>query len=215
MDNAMKRLVFVLMTMFMLSLGSCGTLEYTDDYGYVSEYSSSYDVNIILTYGTPYYYNGYLWYILYNDLYYYPFYYNHYWYFRPYPRIYPYGYDFRFRPHHNDYRFRPHHRDWNHQGHLNPGHRPHNNHGYNHNPGRKPDYPRSEGTINNGRPRPDHPRGGNVTPSRPSRVSSGSSRPSGRSGYSPRPSGPSRSLGSVRDSSMPTRGGVNHGGRRH
>ena len=48
--------------------------------------------NIIVQYGTPYYYNGYLNYYFYEGLYYYPVYYNNYWYFRTYRRPFTRGY---------------------------------------------------------------------------------------------------------------------------
>lgn len=48
--------------------------------------------NIIVQYGTPYYYDGYLRYYFYEGLYYYPVYYNNYWYFRTFRRPFRYGY---------------------------------------------------------------------------------------------------------------------------
>lgn len=70
--------------------------------------SSNIDFNIIIRYGTPYYYEGNILYYLYNGIYYYPFYYNNYWYVRAYNR--PFTYIDRrpyFRPNRHDYRFSP------------------------------------------------------------------------------------------------------------
>ena len=60
--------------------------------------------NIIVQYGTPYYYNGYLNYYFYEGLYYYPVFYNNYWYFRTYRRPFRYGYF----PDNRHWRPRPH-----------------------------------------------------------------------------------------------------------
>lgn len=120
-----------------LMCNSCAEAVYATDDVYGEYYSSS-DVTLIITHGTPYYYNGRLWYYLYNGLYYYPFYYDGYVYLRPYTRVYPWGYNFgRFRPNRYDYRYRPgyHYRPGysngrrptlNPGGHVNPGHRPNN-----------------------------------------------------------------------------------------
>ena len=136
----MKKLLFTLiLSVVMISIQSC-TTTYAAGYDqYDEEYviSDNADVNIIITYGTPYYYEGKLWYYLYNGLYYYPFHYNGYWYFRPYGTLYswdwyhyhyhhftPNYHDYRFRPHHN-YWNRPHHNDWNrpyHDGRRPEGH---------------------------------------------------------------------------------------------
>ena len=87
----MKKLLFTLiLSVVMISIQSC-TTTYAAVYDqYDEEYviSDNADVNIIITYGTPYYYEGKLWYYLYNGLYYYPFHYNGYWYFRPYGTLY-------------------------------------------------------------------------------------------------------------------------------
>ena len=60
--------------------------------------------NIIVQYGTPYYYNGFLNYYFYEGLYYYPIYYNNYWYFRTFRRPFRYGYF----PYNRHWRPRPH-----------------------------------------------------------------------------------------------------------
>ena len=128
----MKKILFTLiLSVVMISIQSC-TTTYAAGYDqYDEEYviSDNADVNIIITYGTPYYYEGKLWYYLYNGLYYYPFHYNGYWYFRPYGTLYSwnwYHYHYRhFTPNYHDYRFRPHHNDWNrpyHDGRRPEGH---------------------------------------------------------------------------------------------
>lgn len=209
----MKKLLFtlVLSVASMVCLQSCTTTYATAYEPYDEEYviSDNADVNIIITYGTPYYYEGQLWYYLYNGLYYYPFHYNGYWYFRPYATLYSWDWYYyhyhHFTPHYRDYRFRPHHHDWNkphHNGRPGGPGRVHPDHPRGHQPnvghgGRRPNSggivrpngngnhprPNGNGGINNGRPRPSH------TPStvRPSsRPSSGSM---GRPGEGHRPSG--------------------------
>ena len=68
----MKKLLFTLiLSVVMISIQSC-TTTYAAVYDqYDEEYviSDNADVNIIITYGTPYYYEGKLWYYLYNGLY--------------------------------------------------------------------------------------------------------------------------------------------------
>ena len=125
----MKKLLFTLiLSVVMISIQSCTTTYAAVYEPYDEEYviSDNADVNIIITYGTPYYYEGKLWYYLYNGLYYYPFHYNGYWYFRPYGTLYSwdwYHYNYRhFTPNYRDYRFRPHHKDWN--RHHHDGRRP-------------------------------------------------------------------------------------------
>lgn len=216
----MKKLLFalILSVAAMISLQSCTTTYAAAYEPYDEEYviSDNADVNIIITYGTPYYYEGQLWYYLYNGLYYYPFYYNGYWYFRPYATLYSWDWYYyhyhHFTPHYHDYRFRPHHHDWN-----RPHHRPHGGpggvhpgHPGEHKPGigqggHRPNHDnvRSDenrpgngnrsghGTINNGRPRPSHNTSIVRPSSRPNGGSmgrpSGSHRPSGGGGMS-RPS---------------------------
>lgn len=46
-------------------------------------------INIVFTYGTPYYYGDVLYYYLYNDWYYYPYYYRGHWYYHRYHRPLP------------------------------------------------------------------------------------------------------------------------------
>ena len=81
----MKKIIsFILGLMMCISLSSCVTTAYaqTDD--------ELVDVNVVVTYGTPYYdANGLLLYYFYRDLYYYPYYYGNRWYFRHYIRPLP------------------------------------------------------------------------------------------------------------------------------
>lgn len=86
--------------------------------------------NIIVQYGTPYYYNGYLNYYFYEGLYYYPIYYNNYWYFRTFRRPFRYGYF----PNNRHWRPRPHMRGFNTFGRPDRFGRTHINNGY----GRRP-----------------------------------------------------------------------------
>ena len=194
----MKKLLFalILSVAAMISLQSCSTTYAAayDQYDEECDISDNADVNIIITYGTPYYYRGQLWYYLYNGLYYYPFSYNGYWYFRPYTTLYSwdwYYYNYRhFRPYYRDYKFRPRHHDWNRPHH--DGRRPggpgkfyptnprSHNQGVN-NGGRRPN---SNGRINGGRHR------SNNTPStmRPSSMPRPSSGSMGRPSVSRRPS---------------------------
>lgn len=109
-----KLLTLLIGLMLMLSLSSCETSVYatTQDDIYVEAQAdvvqSNVDFNIIVQYGTPYYYNGSLIYYVYRDLYYYPFYYNNYWYVRAYRRPFNHlHYRPYFRPHRYDYRFAP------------------------------------------------------------------------------------------------------------
>lgn len=100
----MKKCFFILISIISLSLAlaSCGvTFDGVSgneefDNGVYSQNRvvdvDDVDVNIIITYGRPYYYNGYLNYYYYQGLYYYPFYYNDYWYFRPYYHPFRRGY---------------------------------------------------------------------------------------------------------------------------
>ena len=110
-----KKFLIVLTALTMLfSLNSCNVYTYptAQEDIYVETQAnvvrSNVDFNVVMYYGTPYYYNGSILYYTYKDLYYYPFYYNNYWYVRTYRvpfnhlRYRPY-----FRPHRYDYRFVP------------------------------------------------------------------------------------------------------------
>ena len=109
----MKKIILIL-SIILCSFSSCifSTEEYatTQDDVYVETsvdvVRSTIDYNLVIRFGTPYYYNGSLLYYLYDGLYYYPYYYNNYWYFRTYRR--PFNHlEYRpyFRPHRYDYRF--------------------------------------------------------------------------------------------------------------
>lgn len=183
-----KILLFVAALMISMVSVSCtsGLYVTSDDVYTYSEGSS--DISIVITYGTPYYYNGSLWYYFYNGLYYYPFWYDGYWYLRPYSTLYSwdwyYNYYHRFRPSWRDhnYRFPPGHHGFDRPGNGHSG-RPHNPgvHNPNHKP--KPEYPsgRRPGGINprNGNGNYGHPgnnhRPGGVNP----RPSGNTHRPSG------------------------------------
>ena len=94
----MKRLIISLLGLVCLSLSleSCETSYASVGYGSSDNYYASnidnVDVSVIVRYGTPYYYNGYLNYYCYRGLYYYPFYYNNLWYLRPYYKPFRPGY---------------------------------------------------------------------------------------------------------------------------
>jgi len=103
----MKKVFSFIITLVMcLSLTSCvTTAEAQTDGVYVS--TDGVDVDVIITYGTPYYdAEGLLLYYIYRNYYYYPFYTADRWYFRAYSRplryVRPYPRDFyRHRPHVN------------------------------------------------------------------------------------------------------------------
>ena len=82
-----KILCGIIALMFLFTMNSCSSIyaeaAYEDGIYYETD-----NVSVVITYGTPYYYNGSLWYYLYNGLYYYPFYYDGYWYLRPYRTLY-------------------------------------------------------------------------------------------------------------------------------
>lgn len=114
MKNLVLSLIFSLVSLF--SLSSCvatSAIIPTEDGSYIEVQSDvvdyrNIDFNVIVRYGTPYYYNGSLLYYIYNNLYYYPFYYDNYWYVRVYRRpIDHLRYRPYFRPNRHDYRFSP------------------------------------------------------------------------------------------------------------
>ena len=109
----MKKII-LLLSIVLCSLTSCifPTEAYvtTQDDIYVETsvdvVRSNVDYNVVIRYGTPYYYQGSLLYYLYDGLYYYPYSYNNYWYVRAYRR--PFNHlDTRpyFRPHRYDHKF--------------------------------------------------------------------------------------------------------------
>lgn len=184
----MKKFLFILMLgICSLSLTSCVTGAYAET-GYYGD-----DIEVVLRLGTPYYYDGALYYF-YNGYYFYPYRYGTSW------RYYRYATPPRHhRPqHHGDI----HHGHVHHGGHHatpnRPQHRPNNPGGV------RPNNPRPHGSFGNG--------GGHSRPNTPSGVRPNNPRPQGSfgrgSGHISRPSAPSRS------SSSPRSGGGHFGGRR-
>lgn len=108
-----KVILFLLSLVFCFSFQSCDISWMIDDaannFSYDTYYyspSTNNDINVIITYGTPYYYNSYIHYYYYRGLFYYPYYFNDYWYFRPYSSSFQYGYEPRFVcPRRGDFRF--------------------------------------------------------------------------------------------------------------
>ena len=100
-------LLSVLLSTVSLSSCSASTYAYsTDDY-YVEDREITY--NIIVTYGTPFYFNNVLSYYLYDGIYYYPYRYNSVEYLKPFRTVRPHGFVFvPGRYHVPDYRFRHH-----------------------------------------------------------------------------------------------------------
>lgn len=176
--NNVKKIFLTLTILLTLTfcISSCETTTYvTSDDTYIDD--SQYEVrsnigfDIIIRYGTPYYYRGNILYYLYDGLYYYPYWYNDYWYIKVYSK--PINH-FRFRPNPYDYRFRPGvyrgygrphyrpnyhmnrpHSPRPHNGHMNrpPQHRPHNG-----NVNRPPhNRPNSGNHGNMSRPQQNHP----------------------------------------------------------
>lgn len=104
---------FLLLLTILLStvvLSSCSVSSYTtystDDY-YVEDRGISY--NIVVTYGTPFYFNNVLSYYWYDGIYYYPYRYNSIEYLKPFRTVRPRGFVFvPGRYHVPDYRFRHH-----------------------------------------------------------------------------------------------------------
>ena len=104
---------FILLLSILLStvcLSSCSASTYatysTDDY-YVEGREISY--NVVVTYGTPFYFNNVLSYYFYDGIYYYPYRYNSVEYLKPFRTVRPRGFVFvPGRYHVPDYRFRHH-----------------------------------------------------------------------------------------------------------
>lgn len=132
----MKRKLFtILFMMFSLfALTSCVTTVDAQD----GVYSTNSDIELAITYGTPYIVNDVVYYYLYNNLYYYPFYTDGYWYYRVYTRSlirYPHywrpvprSHWFRNGRYYNPHRFnhRPHYRPYIDRPHNRPTIRPQN-----------------------------------------------------------------------------------------
>ena len=97
----MKKIIgFILGLVMCISMTSCVTTAYAQTEDEIA------DVNVVVTYGTPYYNSdGLLLYYVFRDLFYYPYYYNNRWYFRHYSRPLP---PTHYRPIPRDfYRHRP------------------------------------------------------------------------------------------------------------
>ena len=145
-------------------------------------YDDNVDINLVITYGTPYYnVDGLLLYYIYDNLYYYPYYYHNRYYLHRYHRPIPPHWRNRYRPVPRDfYKHNPHH-DKHFGGHKpkhkwgnGNGSRPHNGNGVhgNRNGGRP------HGNMNHSTPRPNRPNA-HIQQHRPSanRGSVGASRP--------------------------------------
>lgn len=216
----------LLASLFILSSYGCVTsTEYvtTQDDVYTEYYDdvvrSNIDMNIVIRYGTPYYYNGSILYYFYDNLYYYPYHYGSYWYMRIYRRPFPYtDYHPYFRPHKYDYRFGPsYHHPHNWYTGPRDRHRPTNRYG------RPSTHSRPNNHVTPNRPpvRNNNPHTGNTnTRHNPStgninhnpRVSGGSSYNGSRGGsYTPRSNsfngGTRGSAGASRGSAGSSRGG--------
>lgn len=119
----------------MLSLSSCETTTYataqTDIYDDYEQYEvrSTVGFDVIIRYGTPYFYRGDILYYFYDGIYYYPYWYNDYWYVKAYTRPFNHlRYKPYFRPSYRDYRFRP----GIYRGYNRPHYKPHNHRPNNH-----------------------------------------------------------------------------------
>ena len=115
---------FILLLSILLStvcLSSCSVSTYaysTDDCYYVKDRDITY--NIVVTYGTPFYFNNVLSYYFYDGIYYYPYRYNSVEYLKPFRTVRPRGFVFvPGRYHVPDYRFR--HHSYNRPHFHNPG----------------------------------------------------------------------------------------------
>ena len=84
----MKKLVILIFAMMLslFSITSCVTTVEAQDEVYASVVISADDIEMAITYGTPYVLNGSVLYYIYNNLYYYPFYTGGYYYYRVYSR---------------------------------------------------------------------------------------------------------------------------------
>ena len=84
----MKKLVILIFAMMLslFSVTSCVTTVEAQDEVYTSVVISADDIEMAITYGTPYMLNGSVLYYIYNNLYYYPFYTGGYYYYRVYSR---------------------------------------------------------------------------------------------------------------------------------
>ena len=145
----MKKIFSFLVALAMsISLSSCVTTVSAQD----DMYDGEVDATVVISYGTPFIYNGMIEYYFYRGWYYYPYCVNNNYYFHRYRRVLPspYFYDWykpipRYRFHPRPHNSAPHHRP-----HATP-HRPHhNNHGWNmHRPTSRPN---NHGSGMNNRP---------------------------------------------------------------
>ena len=165
----MKKYILNILSAICISLITLGTLcscetvyastTTYDDMYYENDYAS---IDIIVTYGTPYYLDGVLQYYIYRNLYYYPFYYNDIMYFRSFYRPLPPRHHYNFgRPHRGDIGFGHHrgHRPSHNGNHGGPGHdnhKPHGNHGGQHQPGHSNHGQHQPGHSNHGQHQPGH-----------------------------------------------------------
>lgn len=103
-------LVLGIVTLF--SLNSCISGAYAQDV-VISDRNGDIDVSLIITYGTPYYFEGSILYYLYEGWYYYPYLYNNYYYYYRYTRpLPPPRPGHRFIPKYDDRPQFRHHRDY-------------------------------------------------------------------------------------------------------
>ena len=160
----MKKIIVILailMTLFTLS--SCVTAAQAQVDAVYDVYDDDVDINVVVTYGTPYYNtSGLLMYYVYRDMFYYPYYYNNRYYLHRYHRPLPFNRMERYRPVPRDfYKYnRPHtrpHDGGRHHHHVTPQ----NNHRYHVTPNGHNNHPRPNGGIRpNGGMRPNINRGG-------------------------------------------------------
>ena len=167
----MKKLfVYIMMVMLSFSVMSCVTESYaqvqsTDEmYDYTENAVSDAQLQLVITYGTPYIIDDIIYYYLYNGRYYYPYYYNSYFYLRVYThplRHYPRYWRPVPRTHwyHNGVFHRPHRYNGRHDF-GRGGHKPRP-----HNVGRPGGHRPSSTRVTGNRPGMDRrPIGGSVTP---------------------------------------------------
>ena len=185
----------------VFSLTSCVTTAYAYDDMY-----DDVDIEVVVTYGTPYYNaEGLLLYYIYRDLYYYPYFYNDRYYLHRYYRPLPPDRMRHYRPVPRDfYRHNPPHR------HHHNGHQPNRHHNMN---------PRGMGGHNNHHMTPNvHPRhNNNVTPRNHGHNRMGGNRPNINSRPSVRPNSGGMRPMTPRSSTRPSGGfggGHRYGGRR-
>ena len=94
----MKKIIGILaMLMMLFTLSSCVTAAQAQVDAVYDVYDDDVDVNVVITYGTPYYNaEGLLLYYMYRDMFYYPYIYNNMYYFHRYSRPLPYNRYYRY-----------------------------------------------------------------------------------------------------------------------